>query len=812
MGRGHEKKTAKGRLDKYYRLAKDQGFRSRAAFKLIQLNRKFNFLGEANVCLDLCAAPGSWLQVACKFMPVTRIIVGIDLNPITQIPNVHSLQCDITTPRCRQEIKKIFRGSKADVVLHDGAPNMGTAWIHDAYIQNELTLAACKLACEFLEKGGTFVTKVFRSQNYNHLMWVFNKLFAKVNATKPAASRNVSAEIFVVCQGFLAPKKIDPRLLDPKWVFKEFEEGDSVVNIFAKKQPRRNRNGYHETSSGILARSASILEFIESEDPVTVLGTYNSLEFKPLDEDDDDELITMYALHSDTTLEVKECLKDLKVLNQKDFRGLLKWRKKMIEFSKVDEVEEAQEVELTEEEKEKLLLQEMDDTLERIRLRERRKKKREVKRRKQKEKFAMREGLGGSRIEDEFEAPTEDGLFNLQTIKTQNALKQIMGIKAEDIEQEEEESTPKITFGPMERDDFDRNQEQYFDLLYDQYLQANATFRKKLSKTARRENNKVKVEMPEKLTNFEKFQEEWSDDGGIESSDEEENELVLNPLKPGESVEAKMFFDQGMFDIVDEEDDELMDVVSKKVESALKRKLDEEDKNLPQKKKRKVDDDNLSESAEMSSSSEEEAKDEDHQFEVVPMQVDFSYDSDEQAEILAMGKKMQTPAGRAEILDKSVNKYAFDDSGVKLPDWFTDDESNHNVPNVPVTKEEVQEYKNYLKGIDSRSTKKVAEAKARKKKRAVKNLEDARKKAKQVVGSADMSEREKIKQIQKLYKNTGKLAKPEKVYVVSKKFTGNKLSGGNVRIKLVDPRMKADKRGRAARDRKSKKRRKKRRR
>ena len=135
------------------------------------------------------------------------------------IRNVKTLISDITTEECRSAIKKELQTWRADVVLCDGAPNVGTSYSKDAFVQNELALAALKVATQHLMRGGTFVTKVYRSQDYNALLWAIQQFFDGHQAVKPASSRTQSAEIFVVCTGYKAPDTIDPRLLDPKFVF-----------------------------------------------------------------------------------------------------------------------------------------------------------------------------------------------------------------------------------------------------------------------------------------------------------------------------------------------------------------------------------------------------------------------------------------------------------------------------------------------------------------------------------------------------------------------------------------------------------------
>eukprot|EP00658_Telonema_sp_P-2_P024869 TRINITY_DN20004_c0_g1_i3.p1 TRINITY_DN20004_c0_g1~~TRINITY_DN20004_c0_g1_i3.p1 ORF type:complete len:175 (+),score=57.90 TRINITY_DN20004_c0_g1_i3:69-527(+) len=118
---GGSKKTAKGRLDKFYYLAKEQGYRSRAAFKLVQLNQKFNFLSTAHCVVDLCAAPGSWCQVAAKYTPVGSVIIGLDLVAIRPIRNVQTFAQDITQyDKCKSIVKGAIKekfNHMVDVVL-----------------------------------------------------------------------------------------------------------------------------------------------------------------------------------------------------------------------------------------------------------------------------------------------------------------------------------------------------------------------------------------------------------------------------------------------------------------------------------------------------------------------------------------------------------------------------------------------------------------------------------------------------------------------------------------------------------------------
>lgn len=316
---GFKKASGKGRLDKYYKLAKEKGYRARSAFKLVQLNEKFKFLHDARVLIDLCAAPGGWLQVAVENMPLSHVIIGVDLDAIKPIKGVATFKCDITTQKCRSDLKKELKGWKADVVLHDGAPNVGSSWDKDAHNQNELVISSLKLASEFLREGGIFVTKVFRSINYLKLINLFEKIFDKVDSTKPASSRNVSAEIFVVCRGFKGLNNFSSELMDPKVVFADTELEQTKFSLLSKE--KKNRSGYQDGLT-LLYREISLTDFINLPDPESVLCTHNAITFSSAEYE-------KFLKDDPKCTDLTEIFGDLKIVSKKDLHSILKWLKKL---------------------------------------------------------------------------------------------------------------------------------------------------------------------------------------------------------------------------------------------------------------------------------------------------------------------------------------------------------------------------------------------------------------------------------------------------------------------------------------------------
>lgn len=495
-------------------------------------------------------------------MPAQSIIIGVDLAPIKPIPRVITFQSDITTEKCRTTIRQHLKHWKADTVLHDGAPNVGTAWVQDAFSQAELVLQSMKLATEFLVEGGTFVTKVFRSKDYNALLWVFKQLFTSVEATKPPSSRNVSAEIFVVCRGFKAPKRLDPKFLDPKHVFAELADPtpNNEARVFDPEKKKRKRDGYEE-GDWTQFKEIPVTEFINTTDPIAILGQYNKLSFQqPLN--GDIALSTLNRLE-ETTDEIRKCCEDLKVLGKKEFRNLLRWRLKVREKfglvvkkggqAKKDEPEEVAEIAPMDEE---LAIQE---ELQRLREKESSKAKKE--RRKENEK--KRKEI--VRMQMHMTTPMDIGMeqigplgddapFSLKRVEREGARDTIAAGKEVTVESESEDSESDVD---AESDDEGDLLERELDSLYEQYQE-------------RKEDKDTKLRAKKARKDFEADEWEGFSESGNEESDNEDSELgaanatsVAPPKNGTLSNNAALFFDQDIFqgledidDVEDEDEDE----------------------------------------------------------------------------------------------------------------------------------------------------------------------------------------------------------------------------------------------------------------
>lgn len=218
--------------DTFYRAAKQEGWRARSAFKLIQVADHFHLFENVNRIVDLCAAPGSWSQVCAQRLesvPNSRI-VAVDLQPMAPIPGVIQIRGDITSPQTSQAVINAMKGEKAQLVISDGAPDVTGLHDLDEFMQSQLVFAAFNIACFMLEKGGTFMAKVFTGRDIQDLFSSLSPFFDTVTTMKPRASRVASLEAFIVCQSFHMPANYKPQLSgDP---MSEFEADQPLCPAF----------------------------------------------------------------------------------------------------------------------------------------------------------------------------------------------------------------------------------------------------------------------------------------------------------------------------------------------------------------------------------------------------------------------------------------------------------------------------------------------------------------------------------------------------------------------------------------------------
>ncbi|XP_017034410.1 tRNA (guanosine(34)-2'-O)-methyltransferase [Drosophila kikkawai] len=207
-------RTSKDKRDIFYRLAKEQGWRARSAFKLLQADETFRLLEGLTRAVDLCAAPGSWSQVLAKRIyeplgPSERKkvkIIAVDLQGMAPIEGVTQLRADISKKSTAEAIINFFGGDKAQIVVSDGAPDSTRMHEFDCYVQSELILSALSIATYVLETGGSFVAKIYRADNISRVYTQLKRFFQDVCVFKPSASRNSSIEAFVVARQFCLPE------------------------------------------------------------------------------------------------------------------------------------------------------------------------------------------------------------------------------------------------------------------------------------------------------------------------------------------------------------------------------------------------------------------------------------------------------------------------------------------------------------------------------------------------------------------------------------------------------------------------------
>ena len=186
--------------DPYVREAKKQGYRSRAAFKLLQLDQKERLFRPGMLVVDLGAAPGGWSQVAAARVNPGGRVVAIDLLPIAPISGVTVLGGDF-----REEmLLRSLEGAKADVVLSDVSPNLSGIGNVDQARALELTLAAIDFCRKALKPEGVFLLKAFHGEAFEELLASLRGAFRTVKAVKPPASRGESTETYVLARGLRA--------------------------------------------------------------------------------------------------------------------------------------------------------------------------------------------------------------------------------------------------------------------------------------------------------------------------------------------------------------------------------------------------------------------------------------------------------------------------------------------------------------------------------------------------------------------------------------------------------------------------------
>ena len=193
-------KLIDARKDHYRKLAHEEGYRSRSAYKLIELNKSYRILGPGHFVLDLGCAPGGWTQVASKIVGNKGKVMGIDTSFVEEIPGAYMLKANISD-NIIEEIF-LFFNKKINAVISDLSPQVTGNWSVDHSIQISLNYDAAKIMEQVLAKKGNAIFKIFDGEYSNEFYEYLKKNFLKIKLTKPKSSRKPSSELYCICLGY----------------------------------------------------------------------------------------------------------------------------------------------------------------------------------------------------------------------------------------------------------------------------------------------------------------------------------------------------------------------------------------------------------------------------------------------------------------------------------------------------------------------------------------------------------------------------------------------------------------------------------
>ena len=195
-------KLIDAKKDHYRKLARDEGYRSRASYKLKELNKSYRIIGAGHFVLDLGCAPGGWMQVAAKIVGNKGKVMGIDRSYVEEIPGTFILRASIDDDNIVRDIFDFF-AEKVNTVICDLSPQVTGNWSVDHASQISLNYSAVKIMEQVLEKKGNSLFKVFDGEFSNEFYHYMKKKFLRVKLTKPKASRKPSSELYCICLGYI---------------------------------------------------------------------------------------------------------------------------------------------------------------------------------------------------------------------------------------------------------------------------------------------------------------------------------------------------------------------------------------------------------------------------------------------------------------------------------------------------------------------------------------------------------------------------------------------------------------------------------